>query len=95
MPTYRVYYLDSAGVKQKKEFKNAQQLLEEMGLTKGTDGFYLGQDTQPFSLEIMGLANPTWESENTIVVEGTTCQKLRAATLENPVTREVRILQNL
>jgi hypothetical protein len=29
MPTYRVYFLDSAGVKQKKEYKSAQQLLEE------------------------------------------------------------------
>jgi ABC-type transport system substrate-binding protein len=27
-------------------------------------------DRQPFSLEILGLANPTWESEDAIVVEG-------------------------
>jgi peptide/nickel transport system substrate-binding protein len=50
--------------------RRAQQLLEEIGLQRGPDGMYGGLDRQPFSLEIMGLSNPTWESENAIVVEG-------------------------
>jgi peptide/nickel transport system substrate-binding protein len=50
--------------------RRAQELLEQMGLRRGQDGFYLGLDGQPFTLEILGLANPTWESENAIVVEG-------------------------
>ncbi|MPZ16159.1 MAG: hypothetical protein GEU73_17375, partial [Chloroflexi bacterium] len=50
--------------------RRAQQLLEEIGLRRGSDGFYVDLDGAPFSLEIMGLANPTWESENTIVVDG-------------------------
>jgi len=50
--------------------RRAQQLLEEIGLQRGSDGLYGGPDRLPFSLEILGLSNPTWESENTIVVEG-------------------------
>ncbi len=50
--------------------RRAQQLLEEIGLQKGPDGYYLGLDGKPFSLEILGLANPTWESEHAIVSEG-------------------------
>jgi len=50
--------------------RRAQELLEAMGLKRGEDGFYLGLDGQPFTLEITGLANPTWESEHAIVVEG-------------------------
>jgi peptide/nickel transport system substrate-binding protein len=50
--------------------RRAQQLLEEMALPRGPDGFYLGPDRQPFSFEVMVLANPTQESENAIIVEG-------------------------
>ncbi len=50
--------------------RRAQELLGEVGLQKGTDGFYLGLDGHPFSLDIMSLTNPTWEQENTILVEG-------------------------
>ncbi|HEY3118567.1 MAG TPA: ABC transporter substrate-binding protein [Chloroflexota bacterium] len=50
--------------------RRAQQLLEEIGLQKASDGFYLGLDGKPFALEIMGLANPTWESEHAIISEG-------------------------
>lgn len=50
--------------------RRAQQLLDETGLQRGADGLYLGTDRQPFSLEIMGRANPTWEAEHAIVVEG-------------------------
>ncbi len=49
--------------------RRAQQLLEEMGLQRGADGFYLGPDGGSLSLEILSLANPTWESEGTIIVE--------------------------
>ena len=48
----------------------AQELLEQMGHGRGSDGFYLGLDGQPMMIEILGLANPTWESELAIVVEG-------------------------
>jgi peptide/nickel transport system substrate-binding protein len=50
--------------------RKAQQLIEEVGLQKGADGFYVGPDRQPVSLEVIGRQNPTWESENAIVVEG-------------------------
>jgi peptide/nickel transport system substrate-binding protein len=65
------YYaaIESAIVKHPYDTRRAQQLLEEMGLQRGSDGFYLGLDGRPFSLEVMALANPTWESEGTIVIE--------------------------
>jgi peptide/nickel transport system substrate-binding protein len=66
------YYasIEPALVKYPYDQRRAQQLLDEMGLQRGADGFYTGQDRQSFSLEILGLANPTWEAEDTIVVEG-------------------------
>jgi len=66
------YYasIEPAIVKHPYDPLRAQQLLEEMGLQRGADGFYLGLDGRPFSLEIMSLSNPTWESEGTIIVEG-------------------------
>lgn len=66
------YYpaIESAITKYPYDPRRTQELLEQMGLRRGQDGFYLGLDGQPFTLEIMGLANPTWESENAIVVEG-------------------------
>ncbi len=50
--------------------RRARELLQEMGLQRESDGFYLGLDRQAFSLDIMSLTNPTWEQENTILVEG-------------------------
>lgn len=65
------YYslIEPSIVKYPHDTRRAQQLLDEMGLQRGGDGFYLGPDRQPFSLEIMGLSNPTWEAEDAIVVE--------------------------
>lgn len=50
--------------------KRAEQLLEEMGMRRGSDGFYLGPNGQPFSFEVMVLANAANEAENTVIVEG-------------------------
>jgi peptide/nickel transport system substrate-binding protein len=49
--------------------RRAQELLDEMGLQRGTDGFYLGLERQPFSLDILSLVNPTSDSQNAIIVE--------------------------
>src|SRR5207253_1293476 len=49
--------------------RRSQELLEEMGLQRGTDGFYLGLDRQPFSLDIVSLVNPTSDSQNAIIVD--------------------------
>jgi peptide/nickel transport system substrate-binding protein len=50
--------------------RRSQELLDEMGLQRGTDGFYLGSDRQPFTLDIVSLANPTSDAQNTIIVDG-------------------------
>jgi len=50
--------------------RRAQQLLDEAGLQRGADGFYLGPDGRPFQMEVMVLQNPSSESENAIIVEG-------------------------
>jgi peptide/nickel transport system substrate-binding protein len=50
--------------------RRSQQLLDEMGLQRGTDGFYLGLDSRPFSLDIVSLVNPTSDAQNAIIVEG-------------------------
>ncbi|HEY3118566.1 MAG TPA: ABC transporter substrate-binding protein [Chloroflexota bacterium] len=50
--------------------RRAQQILEEIGLRKGSDGYYLGLDGKPFSLDLLALSNPTWEAETTILAEG-------------------------
>jgi peptide/nickel transport system substrate-binding protein len=66
------YYaaIDPALNKYPYDTRRAQQLLDEMGLQRGADGYYLGLDGQPFSLEVLSLSNPSWESEGTIVIEG-------------------------
>jgi peptide/nickel transport system substrate-binding protein len=50
--------------------RRAQELLDGMGLQRGTDGFYLGLERQPFTLDILSLVNPTSDSQNAIIVEG-------------------------
>jgi len=66
------YYaaIEPAIVKYPYDPRRAQQLIEEMSPARGADGFYPGPDRQPFSMEIMVLANPTQESENAVIVEG-------------------------
>ena len=49
--------------------RRAQQLLDEVGLPKGGDGFYVNPNGEPFTLEVRYTANPTHESENAIIVD--------------------------
>jgi ABC-type transport system substrate-binding protein len=67
--------------------RRAQQLLDEVGLQRGADGFYLGPDRQPFRFEIRVIANPTQESENAIMVEGYRRLGIDAAGLVFPVAQ--------
>lgn len=66
------YYaaIESAITKHPYDPRRAQELLDEMGLRRGPDGFYLGPDRRPFSFEVTVLQNPTQESENAVIVEG-------------------------
>jgi peptide/nickel transport system substrate-binding protein len=50
--------------------RRVQQILDGMGLQRGTDGYYLGLEGQPFQLDILSLVNPTSDSQNAIIVEG-------------------------
>jgi peptide/nickel transport system substrate-binding protein len=50
--------------------RRSQELLDDMGLQRGSDGFYLGLDGQPFTLDIMSLLNPTSDAQNAIIVDG-------------------------
>jgi peptide/nickel transport system substrate-binding protein len=49
--------------------RRAQQLLDEVGLPKGSDGFYVNPNGEPFRFEVRFITNPTQESENAIIVE--------------------------
>ncbi len=50
--------------------RRAQQLLDEMGLGRGADGFYADPEGRPFTLEVVGLVAPAWESELAIILDG-------------------------
>jgi hypothetical protein len=67
MPTYRVYYLDSAGVKQKKEYKTAELLLEEyeqVGVEE--DSYTLRLHGEPV---LKGLIGPMSDGKSIIKYE--------------------------
>src|SRR5439155_18542065 len=50
--------------------RRAQQLLDEAGLVRGTNGVYSGAAGELFPLVVRFTANPTAEAENTVMVEG-------------------------
>lgn len=52
------------------DLRRAQQLLDELGLPKGGDGFYTNPTGEPFKFEVRYITNPTQEAENNILVEG-------------------------
>ncbi len=51
------------------DVRRAQQLLDQVGLAKGNDGFYVNPNGDPFTFEVRFITNPTQESENAIIVE--------------------------
>ncbi len=51
------------------DIRRAQQLLDEVGLPKGRDGFYVNPNGEPFQIEVRYTANPTHEQENAIIVD--------------------------
>ncbi len=46
-----------------------QQGLEEIGFTRGSDGFYVAPDGSPFTPDLRCTADPTQEAENAIIVD--------------------------
>jgi peptide/nickel transport system substrate-binding protein len=52
------------------DLRRAQQLLDEVGLPKGGDGFYVNPNGEPFKFEVRYTANPTHEAENAVIVDG-------------------------
>jgi peptide/nickel transport system substrate-binding protein len=49
--------------------RRAQQLLEEAGFARGSDGFYVNRNGQPFSLGVWSSSGPKNEQENAAFVD--------------------------
>jgi peptide/nickel transport system substrate-binding protein len=66
------YYpaIDRVITKYPYDVRRAQQLLDEVGLPKGSDGFSVNPNGQPFTFEVRNITNPTQDAENVIVVDG-------------------------
>jgi peptide/nickel transport system substrate-binding protein len=83
------YYpaVDRAIMKYPYDLRRSQQLLEEAGLTRGGDGFYLDPSGEAFRLDVRTLANPQHESENAIIVESFRRVGLNAAGVVFPIAQ--------
>ena len=49
--------------------RTAQRLLEEAGMTRGSDGFYAGPGGQPFKMDLWNTGGSVFERENQILAE--------------------------
>jgi peptide/nickel transport system substrate-binding protein len=83
------YYpaVDRAIMRYPYDLRRSQQLLEEAGLTRGGDGFYLDPGGESFRLDVRTLANPQHESENAIIVESFRRVGLNAAGVVFPIAQ--------
>src|SRR5439155_24999866 len=64
------YYaaIDATIVKYPYDLRRAQEQLDQMGLQRGADGFYLGPDRQQIPVDVMSTYSPTADDENAIIV---------------------------
>jgi peptide/nickel transport system substrate-binding protein len=65
------YYqeVDRAIAKYPYDLRRAQQLMEEAGLMKGADGFYVGRDGAPAEIGFWSSGGAKNEQENTVMVD--------------------------
>jgi peptide/nickel transport system substrate-binding protein len=83
------YYPEIEGVvtKYRYDTRRAQQLLEEAGLTRGSDGFYASSPTEPFKVEVRTVGGAANEAETNVVVEGFRRMGLDASMYVFPVAQ--------
>ena len=74
--------------------RETQRMLEEVGMTRGSDGFYMGPGNEPFKLDLWSTVGNVFERENRIFVDSlrqagvdTSPQTLSAAMLSDPEYR--------
>ncbi len=67
--------------------RRAQQLLDEVGLAKGGDGFYVNPNGESFGFEIRFIASPTHDAENNIITAGYRQLGINAFGLVLPVSQ--------
>lgn len=71
-PPTKDYYstVDGAIAKYPYDARSVARLLEEAGTVKGSDGFVVGTDGEPFTVEVASDGGSVFERENAVLVEG-------------------------